>query len=103
MLHDNDDPDARLRALEGLPPNELKSAIEDAIQRIKAQQVGLDCIVGGAIFDFAAFLSSREDTAQCSYCGRIAELSAEFLRLRGLNVSKELRVQDWPNFIPGGK
>ena len=64
----------------------------------------LDHVVAGALFDFAAFLTTRENAVSIGASKNsapMAELLVKFLTLRGVDQECEPMVVDWPTRCSG--
>lgn len=78
--------------------------LTDKINRPKGQkefnmsQESLDHVVSGALYDFAAFLTTREEVLICSSKNNatpMLEALKEFMTLRGVDQNCEPMVKDW--------
>lgn len=69
-------------------------------------QESLDHVVGGALFDFAGFLTTREKQIICSAhddAAPMADAVQEFMELRGVDQNCEPMIELWPARMANGK
>ena len=66
----------------------------------------LDHVIGGALFDFAGFLTTRAERMVCSSAddaAPMAEAVREFMTLRGVDIECEFMIYLWPSRLVDGK
>ena len=65
----------------------------------------LDHVVGGALFDFAAFLTGRKEKLVCSSKHNavpVVDALKEFMELRGIDQNCEPMINLWPMRLSNG-